>query len=60
MFNLNKAVMLQLSINGVKRDWKAQNYSDEPSFAAKLKIIIDKPADVQANKNYGGDINSHA
>ena len=31
---LNKPVMLELTIDRVKREWKTQNYSDEPSFAA--------------------------
>ena len=52
--------MFKLTINGVKRDWEAENYSDEPTFAAELKIIVDKPAQVQANKNDGGDINPNA
>lgn len=52
--------MLELAINGVKRDWKAQNNSDEPSFAVESKKIVNKPANVQANKNYGGDINPNA
>ena len=55
-----KSVMLKLSINGVARDRKAQDNSYESPFSAELKVIIDKPAQVQTNKNDGGDINPNA
>ena len=51
--------MLKLPINRVARDGKAKNYPAKPALAAKSKVIVDEPAQVQANKNYGGDINSN-
>ena len=59
-FLLNKAVTFQLSIKRVNCRREAENYSDEPTFSAELKIIVDEPAQVQANKNNGGDINPNA
>lgn len=57
---LQEAVVFQLTVNRPTRQREAQNYSAEPTFAAERKIIVDKPASIQTDKNHGGDINSNA
>ena len=56
----NESVMLELSIKRKACDGEADENSAKPPFAAECKIIVDKPAQVQADKNYGGDINPNA
>ena len=51
---------LQLSINRVARNREARDNSAEPTFAAESEKIVNQPADIQTNKNYGGDINPNA
>ena len=53
-------MMFKLTIDRINRDREAQNNSADSAFAAELKKIIDKPAQVKTNKNYGGDINPNA
>ena len=57
---LNKAVTFELSIKRINCRRETENYSAEPTLAAELKIIVNKPAQVQTNKNNGGDINPNA
>ena len=58
--NSNEPVVFKLTINRVSGEREAENYSDEPPFAAELKVIVDEPAQVKTNKNHGGDINPNA
>lgn len=53
----DEAVTFELPVNRVTREREAENDSAEPTFATEREIIVDEPADVQAEKNNDGDIN---